>query len=169
MSENKKWEFIENELWLMTFGGAFQRSKIYKKGITEGERRDFRNAVKLYVRNNIVGKNYDTGMDEEQHLRNIIKICEWSSKKYGHILYEGKLRVGTAQKILNLYLKYLWCLDKIDTPPHCPLDNKIISMIDSKSSIKWTELDDISKYKKLIEKIDSRSIADWELENYLRK
>ena len=35
------------------------------------------------------------------------------------------MNLGIVQKIFNLYLKYLWCLEKIKTPPHFPVDRII--------------------------------------------
>ncbi len=59
--------------------------------------------------------------------------------EFKDILFGNGFRVGIAQKALNLYLKYLWCLGKITEPPHCPFDSIIISEI--KCNIKWTEMD----------------------------
>lgn len=38
-------------------------------------------------------------------------------------------RIGSAQKALNLYRKYLWCLGYIPFPPHCPFDATIIDQL----------------------------------------
>ncbi|GAG80144.1 unnamed protein product, partial [marine sediment metagenome] len=149
-----------------------QRSKSYKEDASDDKKEEFRNAVKKYVRG-LVEKYYCNGVDEKQHVKNIEELCNWASREYGDILNDGRLRIGVGQKILNLYLKYLWCLNKVALPPHCPIDRGIASIIDNKSSINWTKLDDISDYKNLIEKAkkktNSKSLAEWELETYSRK
>ena len=151
MTKNTEWEFIENEIWILTFGGALQRSKSYKKDASGDKKEEFRNAVKKYVRG-LVEKYYRNELGEKQHMRNIEELCNWASREYGDILKDGRLRIGIGQKILNLYLKYLWCLNKVTLPPHCPIDRRIASSIDNKSSVNWTELDDLSVYENLIEK-----------------
>ena len=88
-----------------------------------------------------------------------------------------RFRIGIAQKALNLYLKNLWCLGEITTPPHCPLDRLIIDKLGLKwserSQYDWTKIDDIEKYKELISRCDHKArergcenIAEWELEVY---
>lgn len=141
MTKDIKWEFIENEIWILTFGGALQRSKSYKKDTSNDKKEEFRNAVKEYVRG-LVEKYYRNVIDEKQHVRNIKELCNWASREYRDILNNGKLRIGVGQKILNLYLKYLWCLNKVALPPHCPIDRGIVSSI--KFQINWTELDNLS-------------------------
>ena len=44
---------------------------------------------------------------------------------------ESKITFGTVQKLVNLYLKYLWCTRQIDfDPPHCPVDGQVLGKID---------------------------------------
>ena len=43
-------------------------------------------------------------------MRNIVALSEGLSEDHADILAGKRFRVGTAQKALNLYLKYLWCL-----------------------------------------------------------
>ncbi|MFZ3076880.1 MAG: hypothetical protein WA139_00310 [Candidatus Aenigmatarchaeota archaeon] len=172
MNENTKWEFIENEIWILTFGGAFQRSKSYEDDTPEDKKTKFREAIKQYIRD-IVEKYYRNGIDEKQHMKNIEELCNWASREYGKILNGGRLRIGVGQKILNLYLKYLWCLNKFASPPHCPIDRRIIIKIDNKSAVNWTELDNISVYEDLIKKAkkkaNPKSLAEWELDEWGRK
>ena len=36
-------------------------------------------------------------------------------------------KIGHSQKLLNLMLKYYWCLEWLKyTPPHCPIDRMIL-------------------------------------------
>jgi hypothetical protein len=56
--------------------------------------------------------------------------------QYQGVPSKNLFRVGTAQKALNLYLKYLWCLGEIKTPPHCPFDRGIIQMLPVSERVK---------------------------------
>ena len=104
-------------------------------------------------------------------------LVEEMTDKYGAFLNNDGLKIGVAQKAINLYLKYLWCLCLIEEPPHCPLDRNIISNLKENNDVSWTDLvDDIGKrkYKEIMDEIgelardEGRSIAEWELLQYNR-
>lgn len=60
------------------------------------------------------------------HIVRISGLCDTINAACGRYLRGGKLKFGRAQKILNGYLKYLWCAGRINTPPHCPFDDRVI-------------------------------------------
>jgi|FLOH01.1.fsa_nt_gi hypothetical protein len=171
-------KFIDEEIWILTFGGAFQRAEIYKKDSlsdTEREkvRAQFREKIKQYIREEIVPQ-YKNIIDENKHIQNIEKFSEWS-KSFSLILNGGYLKIGVSQKLINLYLKYLWSLDLIKTPPHCPFDRIIITKLGYDNPPSWTKLDDISQYKEFVSrakekaKKENLSIAEWELYVFQRR
>jgi hypothetical protein len=86
-------------------------------------------------------------------------------------LKNGRFRIGIAQKALNLYLKYLWCVGLIPMPPHCPFDSSIIGHLPECMNFNWTAIDSIDDYQKLVnsarKKADDKPIAEWELELWL--
>jgi hypothetical protein len=87
-------------------------------------------------------------------------------------LKNGSLDIGTSQKILNLYLKYLWCSRLIDfEPPHFPLDRMIQEGRTSKI-VSWTK--EIKSYETYFSTLNSlsdgsNSRAAWELLTYNQK
>jgi hypothetical protein len=89
------------------------------------------------------------------------------SHRYGEALRDGRFRIGPAQKALNLYLKYMWCVGEIPTPPHCPFDSKIIYHLRGCEDVKWTKLVSLDEYMKLVrtarQEAKGRSLAEWEL------
>jgi hypothetical protein len=91
------------------------------------------------------------------------------TERFGQYLCGNKFRIGIAQKAINLYLKFLWCMKEIPTPPHCTIDGRIISTLGLTDA--WTKLDSIQEYKQIIEKCKeqagkNRSAAEWELETW---
>jgi len=91
------------------------------------------------------------------------------------ILAGGRLRIGIAQKVVNLYLKYLWTMGWIEEPPHCPFDGIIIEKLKAELSFSgcfedyaWTKLDCMKKYGTLVAvandkaKNAGQSLAEWE-------
>jgi hypothetical protein len=74
---------------------------------------------------------------------------------FGNIC-KGKINFGIAQKMLNLYLKYMWSLGNIQEPPHFPVDRIIqIKLIRTSQTTRdypikieaWTQFDDEALFK----------------------
>lgn len=105
-----------------------------------------------------------------EHLAAIQGIAKALSEQYKRILKDGHLRIGAVQKALNLYLKFLWCLDPTrPTPLHCPIDRTVLRAGGIKGV--WTRLDKISVYWKWILELRAYSesngyanLAEWELD-----
>lgn len=114
--------FIESEIWLLSRLGAFQRANIYKPEASDLQKRQFSFKLKGSLDNLIVSQ-YSKPVSEDQHIENIERLSDFSGA-FDCTLKEG-LNFGVSQKILNLYLKYQWCLGKIPTPPHFPVDSII--------------------------------------------
>ncbi|MGI9337838.1 MAG: hypothetical protein ACR2P4_04935 [Gammaproteobacteria bacterium] len=64
--------------------------------------------------------------DDTAHIRRIGELKNAVTTEHGHHIKCGKLLFGRAQKMLNMYLKYMWCAKKTDEPPHCPFDDRVI-------------------------------------------
>jgi hypothetical protein len=138
-----------NSVWRATV----QRNRTYcgMKTVHPTER----NHLKLYVLKLLAdtAKYYINHSNEALHLQNIVFISDEISKKFSSILHNGRFRVGAAQKLLNLYLKFLWCLGKVDMPPHLPLDSIVQKILPRGERIRWTKMDDLSEYEKTIHAI----------------
>jgi len=72
-------------------------------------------------------KKYSQSVSDAEHFEAIGRIAQTLSARHGSILKGGRFRYGTAQKAFNLYLKFLWRLGQIPTPPHCPVDGIVLS------------------------------------------
>ena len=95
---------------------------------------------------------------DEQHITNIKKLSN-STKQYSEIFNGGQINFGIAQKMLNLYLKYQWCLGNIKEPPHFPVDRIIQQKLNEQAKLKglpklellpWTQFKDETHYSKVI-------------------
>jgi hypothetical protein len=165
---NAKWEFLRNEFLSMSIIAGLQRSNIYQPGTSEEKRIEFRE----YLRNKIweISIEYEQPVDDGRHEHNIELLAKVASDKFGSLFKEKHFRIGNAQKVLNLFLKYLWCAEKIPTPPQCPFDRLIIEMLPAEVRMNWTQIDTIEDYRKLVyaarERAKTESLADWELRNY---
>ena len=165
-----KQTFINTEIWLLTFGGAFQRANVYAKNTSEVQRREFRKALSTFVEVNLAVQ-YQQTVSEDTHIMNIHTLISFSAK-HGELLNGEKITFGVAQKILNLYLKYQWCLGNIPTPPHFPVDRIIQGKLELPKIINWTTLNSETEYRNIIEKAKEmakskfNSLAEWELINF---
>lgn len=173
MSKIKQAEFINYEIWILTFGGGFQRVAIYANNVSDKTKAEFRAAIRNKI-NKIVREEYkNTNVSSEDHVKTIIDIKKWIDKNHSNILKNGEVMLGVVQKLLNLYLKYQWCLGLVHTPPHCPFDRIIISQMKLPNPPAWTKLNSVKTYKMLVKKAkelaDNKTIAEWELDVFARR
>ena len=143
---------------------SVQRNKVYVKNTSAKNCQDFRDAWGCALQ--FFTNRYNKKLSDNTHLSFIQAVADAMTKNWGHILVGGKLRFGTSQKALNLYLKFLWRLEKIPEPPHCPVDGVILKSIRVPDA--WTQSDNPDQYKDWISKIRvkaaPKSVAMWEYE-----
>jgi len=162
--------FVNGTINQVTMAAALRRSNTYEKNATDKQRKKFREGLCLQLEK--LAKNYKSTVSVEDHLQNIKLLQEFSKSYHSSILIGGKIKLGVAQKALNLYLKLQWSQGKVKKPPHCPLDAVIINKLPSKPDYTWTEMTSLTQYKSLMEKVkkmadaDGKSIAEWELVVY---
>src|ERR1700722_14031440 len=90
-----------------TLDGALQRNHIYKKNTTTTQRKEFRKYLSQeleHVLQDILSKKDYT---DKYHYRAISAFSNRVSrqKTYRTYLVRNRLRIGTAQKLINLYWK----------------------------------------------------------------
>lgn len=113
------------------------------------------NAIATIFKNSVAG-SYN-------HVATIREFCEYATNTFGECLKNRKLRFGVAQKMINLYLKFLWCIGEIQEPPHCPVDGYVKIALGDMGLTNWTEMTEEAQYQEYISKITSSSPANWEL------
>ncbi|WP_367359828.1 hypothetical protein ACJ77P_11715 [Syntrophus buswellii] len=161
-------EFLRQTALFNAIGAAFQRALIYSDGKDDGLKDQLKRDLEGYLRR--IETQYQQNVSSEKHLRTIAGVAKGMSDKHGHILKNGRFRVGIAQKAVNIYLKLLWCYGWIPEPPHCPIDSIVLAEIGDRRT-KWTKMDDIEDYRDAIERIQAHiqrtgpkmSLSKWEL------
>ena len=165
-----KQDFILSELWSLAWAASVQRANLYSEG-SRGNA-EFRAHIKTYFTEQLLS-GYKIRCSEDQHYNNIGKLVAFGARFLPSPLVDGRYKYGVAQKLLNLALKYYWCLGCIEEPPHCPVDRIIIDKTHLRGSVNWTEIKEESEYRKVIEAIKAiaggESLARWELLNYQRR
>lgn len=160
--------FLRDELFSLTLMATVQRGKVYAEHATEAQKRLFQRGLQEALEN--ASRQYATRVSDKRHLRNISSLSAKLTGAFHAFLRNGRFRIGSAQKALNLFLKYLWCTGLIPTPPHCPFDFQIIQKLPTKARRNWTTIDSIGEYKSLVagakKQADGQSLAEWELQLY---
>jgi hypothetical protein len=120
-------------------------------------------------------KGYTIEVRDEPHIGNIRDLKKYLNDNYQDILHDHDLTFGVAQKVLNVYLKYLWCVDGKTLPPHCPFDREILDAIRPRKIKKqpytfegrWTYANE-NQYREWValamDKAGQKSLSAWELE-----
>jgi len=142
-------KFINSEIWSLTISGAFQRSNVYKPDVLEKGKKDFKFMLKGYIDNTIVPSYNKGNISDDTHIENIKSVQQYTSN-FDKLLTNGQFNFGISQKLLNLYLKYLWCLDIIPEPPHFPVDRIIQQKLKYKPLIAWTKIETEEEYMSII-------------------
>ena len=174
----EKIEFVTNELWILSWAASVQRAKLYREKTdsdnTSVAATKFREDVIKFLTEKIMPQ-YVEGCTEEQHYENIEALIAHANEVNPGILGAAGYKYGVAQKLLNLALKYYWCLGLVSEPPHCPIDRIIISKTSHIGKINWTQITKRSQYEEVIKEVKGLakgkglSVPQWELKYYSRR
>jgi hypothetical protein len=164
-----KWQFLQDDFLMNSIGAALQHARVYESTATASDHATLQQAFKCRLRMCVA--RYSQPVNEGEHIENIGALAEYVSARCGGFLRNGRIPFGIAQKALNLHLKYLWCVDRIPTPPHCPVDSTVIGELPL-PPLTYTKMNE-EDYRRVIEaakaKAAGRSLAEWELELFNEK
>lgn len=165
--------FINNEIWTLVFGAAFQRAYIYSESASDARRNEFKIQLKDFIEDEILPfYKENSNIPDDVHIKHIIQISNHSSTR-GGILNNNRLNFGISQKLLNLLLKYKWCLFDYPEPPHFPLDRRIQEKLMFPVITPWTRITDPEEYLNIINQVremaNGVSLARFELTHYGRR
>lgn len=189
--QNEKNRFLADEFFKLSWNAALQRNKTFASIESENFdklKKDFYKEMKKTIFQ-ILSIYAIKNVTHEEHLKNIEKLIE-VSKNYSSILanYEteedgssdssvNQIKAGTAQKLLNMMLKYCWCAGWINTPPDFPIDSHnlkaLLNLHNSEEFKKsWTKnIKEIKDYDAIIKRASNEiqeTLALWELKTWKR-
>jgi hypothetical protein len=161
-------DFLRREFFSMSLQAATQHVKVYATEATEADRQEVRDHLREHLER--LETQYRAPVTEVAHVENIERICRSLSRRHAGLLHENRFPFATAQKALNLYLKYLWCLGLIDRPPHCPVDAIVLKAAKAKITKAWTKIESKAQYLQAIAELKTGAnglpLAEWELHVY---
>jgi len=103
-------DFLEDEFLTLSINGALQHSSTYKPTAGKKDPETLQRELRTGLCD--IAARYSSEVGEGQHLENIQELARRVNKSCASFLNGDHLRFGVAQKALNLYLKYLWCVGK---------------------------------------------------------
>ena len=176
MDRDDKRRFLSYELGLLTLKAALPtRDKeypVYNKDTKVFQRAKAKRVIRECLAA-IEAKYSEKVVSEDKHTAFIADVATDLSGKLFRYLHEGRFRIGVAQKLVNVHLKYLWTAGYCPEPPHCPIDG----IIRDRAGIRfiWTQSDSIEEYSRAIETLrmiaskKGHTLAQWELETFRRR
>ena len=173
---NDRRRFLSYELGLLTLKAALStrddKYPVYDKGTKIWQRSQAKKVLREWLA--VIEEKYSkSGITEAEHVAFIAEVSEKLSNQLAHCLHDGRFRVGVAQKLVNVHLKYLWTAGFCPEPPHCPIDGIIRDA--AGIGYLWTRSDSIEEYKeaiadlKTISETKDLTLAQWELETFRRR
>jgi hypothetical protein len=174
MKDLKK-DFLKEEVWVLAYGGAFQRANVYKAGARDLDKKHFKIKLRGYIEAVLIYKLQSSDrLKDQEHLLLIRKIVTYS-EHFKEILKNGSLNLGVSQKLVNLIFKYYWCLGLVKEPPHFPVDSIIQKHIPFNLRVTWTQMTKDEEYLQVINAVrdqvlgNDETLAQWELKSFNRR
>ena len=162
-------DFLMTVFLSNTQSASFQRGNVYTKGVTDEQKIPFQDDFRKRLKE--LANSYTEPVSDKVHCDKIENFADELSKSHPHVLANGRLRIGTAQKAVNLFLKFLWSADLIPEPPHCPVDRIVLEELEVEKN--WTQWDNIKEYQEIIDlirkKAGNMSPSKWEDDLFRRK
>lgn len=161
-----------NETYLINaIRASVQRNTIYATDLPS-DKREVIKEMWTYALESLASK-YKNNQSKQQYLDDVLYLKNFMNKQFKDDKFFAStgFRISHAQKSLSVYLKYLWCTDKIEEPPCCPIDAIILQKV-SINNVAWTAIDSINALENIIDIVaevaakERKTIAKWELANF---
>lgn len=160
--------FILGQVFAMSMMATAQRGQLYSEGASVEERQKLRATLRATLEQ--VSAAYMNSISDSDHVKLIVHTATTISSAHPKALRAGRFRIGSAQKVLNLYLKYLWCIGEVAMPPHCPFDSIVLAAIPGCQQVRWTQFDSADEYERIVDAAKTIAgglpLAEWELGMY---
>jgi hypothetical protein len=161
---------------------SVQHNSLYRKNVAP----ELKEAVQCQWRAFLKGlvDRYKDRQSVDAYELDISDLKEVMNKEFSNVFYsephpiyktDPGFRISHAQKSISVFLKHLWCMDQIETPPQCPVDRIILEAAGKRyPETKWGYVNSIDEHQKKIgflneakERVDNNTtLAEWELKKF---
>lgn len=168
---SQKQRFLLHEISLLSLTNALStRDKaypVYAPQISEHHKQQFKHTLRTALDALLPQYNHKK-ISEDEHIAQIEQLSARLTQQFGTILHEQTFRLGVAQKLLNLQLKYLWATGFLmREPPHCPIDHALREY--ARLDYHWVSNHSTHDYQRAIAALKRQahplSLAMWELKH----
>lgn len=148
--------FIHQMVLRNVFNAATQRGKsVYAVPMDDPRRGEFRNWIKEWLTG--LGLRYIaweyTPLTFCQEIENLKREA---NKHHSAVLVPGMITLGVSQKLIALYLKYLWLLGNAEKMPLSPpLDSRVFAAVGLKIAGGFKGIDDMQVLQDAWAKVDA--------------
>lgn len=167
-SEFNRNQVLEDLAWRLAWRGAITRNRKLERPIDKFNRCEHERYIHGRAKQ-LCARSEKKPISEIEFLEAVEQLASDVSTRYP--VSDNKhsaLNIGTAQKVLSLYLKFNWLFGLCPEPPLAPVDRLIQSR-----PVPWTEMSTMEAYKDVIagmkERAADQSLARWEAMEYLSK
>ncbi|MEQ9426119.1 MAG: hypothetical protein RJQ09_16970 [Cyclobacteriaceae bacterium] len=154
---------------------ATQHNSLYSKQIKDKEKFPIREGWTQYLIK--LSEKFKVQVSERSYESEILALKDSMNQQFKKYFlevehpkyrYAAGFRISHSQKSIGVFLKHLWCMDKIVTPPQCPVDRIILEKAEIKyQKANWAYVNTIEEHRKKIEQLKASSghsnLAEWEL------
>lgn len=157
---------------------AVQRNLLYATTINSAQKLKVRKGWAESLLN--IGKEFESDVSIAKYEQLIISLQKHMNDKYRESFNSGSqhgsmFRISHSQKSISVYVKHLWCLNKIPEPRICPVDRIILNQTDAVNArdIAWGYVNSIEEHRRKFSYIleeakrSNLSVARWELGTFL--
>lgn len=141
--------FIHEMFLRNSLNAALARNPVYADGADLAMKKVFKSACNQRL-TELGIRYYAWEWDLPRYCQEIVEFSDAISQSFACILRDNRLRIGTSQKMISLYLKYLWLDgDPSKKPMGAVLDRGILAASGYQNPPAWTQLDDIQVYSEI--------------------
>jgi len=162
---------------LDALNSSSEHNSLYALGLSERERARVRETWKALLCE--LAQKYGRTVSESQYEKDIENIKKKMNEQFPNCFrndrhpiykYDPGFRISHAQKSLSVFLKHLWCIGGIATPPQCPVDAIILAKAGLRDrDTRWTYVNSIEEHRRKVAFLDEcarascLTLAEWEL------
>ena len=152
-----------------SINAAIKRNPFYNN-VSHEEKKHIKDVWKEWLKTS-AKKFAEEKWDEKKYEEEIENLKLYMKEKFGLLI---NFRISHAQKSIGVFFKHLWCLEKIPTPPQCPVDRVILTKAGANYNERsWGKVDTIDQHrkkysfiKKAANKAGFEHASEWELINF---
>lgn len=165
--------FIHRMILRNSVNAALQRAGVYAKEADTNLKNKFKDKAKEWLIK--FGESYSIKeFTSEKWCDSIDELSRHLEGEFGPYLREESLKLGVAQKMVSLYLKYRWLLGEAEKKPlFAVLDRGIIRSAKIPNPPNWTQINHRKEYLRVVTAVEdfARSSGyddgpSWEAESW---